>query len=148
MIYEGGGTAEEAKLRDVPQVAGEYFEIGPRPAYGLFARNIRGLTLQNVRLEYTKPDLRPAVIFDHVSDATVNALAVQGNADAESALRLIASKDVLISATRLLTPAAVFLRVEGKESAGITLDGGAIEKATKPVEFANGANASAVKVRG
>jgi hypothetical protein len=148
VIYEGGGTAEEAKLRDVPQVAGEYFEIGPRPAYGLFARNVRGLTLQNVRLEYTKPDLRPAVILDHVSDATVNALAVQGNADAESALRLIASKDVLISATRLLTPAAVFLRVEGKESAGITLDGGAIEKATKPVEFANEANASAVKVRG
>lgn len=147
VIYEGGGTAEEARLRDVPQVAGEYFEIGPRPAYGLFARNVRGLTLQNVRLEFTKPDLRPAVIFDRVNDATVNALAVQGNPAAESALRFIDTQDVLLSATRLLTPAAVFLRVEGKRNEGITLDGGALGKAAQPLELANGAGAEAVKIR-
>ena len=147
VIYEGGGTAGEAKLRDVPQIAGEYFEFGPRPAYGLFARNIRGLTLQNVRLEFTKPDLRPSVVFDHVTDATVNGLAVQGNPEAESALRFIESKDVLVSAARLLTPAAVLLRVEGAGSAGITLDGGALEKAGKPVELAAGASERAVKVR-
>ena len=147
VIYEGGGTKEEAALRDVPKVAGEYFEIGPRPAYGLFARNVRGLTLHNVRFEFTKPDLRPAVIFDHVSDATVNALAVQGNPEAESVLRVIDSHDVLLSATRVTTPATVFLRVEGKENAGITVDGGAIEKAGKAVEFADGANPSAVKLR-
>jgi hypothetical protein len=147
VTYEGGGTFAEAKLRNVPQIAGEYFEIGPRPAYGLFARNIRGLTLQNVRLEYTKPDVRPAVIFDHVIDATVNALAVQGNPEAESALRFVASKDVLLSATRLLTPVPVFLRVEGKESAGIILDGGAIDKAAKVIEFADEADVRAARVR-
>lgn len=147
VIYEGGGTAAEAALRDVPQIAGEYFEMGPRPAYGLFARNVRGLTLQNVRLEFTKPDLRPAVVLDHVSDATVNGLAVQGNPEAESVLRVIESQDVLFSATRVTTPAAVFLRVEGKRNAGITVDGGAIEKAVKPLELANGAEASAVRVR-
>jgi hypothetical protein len=147
VVYEGGGTKEEAAIRDVPQVAGEYFEIGPRPAFGLYARNVRGLTLQDVRLEFKNPDLRPAVIFDHVSDATVNGLAVQGNPDAESVLRFTGSKDVLLSATRVLTPAAVFLRLEGKENAGITIDGGAIDKAAKPVEFANEATPAAVKLR-
>jgi hypothetical protein len=147
VIYEGGGTAEEAAIRNVPQIAGEYFEIGPRPAYGLFARNVRGLSLQNVRLEFTKPDVRPAVIFDHVNDATVNGLAVQGNPQAESVLRFIASRDVLISAARVLTPATVFLRAEGKENAAITIDGGAIEKAARAVELADGATGSAVKVR-
>jgi hypothetical protein len=147
VIYEGGGTKEEAAIRDVPQIAGEYFEMGPRPAYGLFARNVRGLSLQNVRVEYTKPDVRPAVVFDHVQDATVNGLALQGNPEAESALRFIGTKDVLLSATRLLTAAPVFLRVEGAGSSGITVDGGAIEKAGKPLELAAGAPANAVKIR-
>jgi hypothetical protein len=148
VIYEGGGTAEEAAIRNVPQVAGEYFEIGPRPAYGLYARNVRGLSLQNVRLEFTQPDVRPAVIFDHVQDATVNGLAVQGNPQAESVLRFIDSRDVLLTATRVLTPAAIFLRAEGKDNAAITIDGGAIDKAAKPLELASGATATAVKIRG
>jgi hypothetical protein len=147
VTYEGGGTAEEAALRDVPQLAGEYFEIGPRPAYGMFARNVRGLTLNNVRFEVTKPDVRPAVIFDHVNDASINGLAVQGNANAESVLRFIDSHDVLITAARVLTPAPVFLRVEGEKNASITIDGGDIAKAGKPVEFAAKATPAAVRVR-
>jgi hypothetical protein len=147
VIYEGGGTAQEAAIRDVPNVAGEYFQIGPRPAYGMFARNVRGLTLQNVRFEVTKPDLRPALIFDHVSDATLNGFAAQGNPEAESLLRFIASRDVLLTATRVLTPAAVFLRVEGDGNEAITIDGGDIARAAKPLEFANGANEKAVRLR-
>jgi hypothetical protein len=148
VVYEGGGTAAEAGLRELPAVAGEYFEIGPRPAYGLLARNVRGLTLQNVRLEFTKPDLRPAVVFDHVSDASVNGLAVQGNPAAESVLRFISTQDVLLSATRVLTPAAVFLRVEGASSGGLVVDGGAIGKAAQPLAFAQGATTAAVALRG
>src|SRR5689334_8317379 len=76
--FEGGGTREEANAT-VPDVAGEYFELGTPPAYGLYARNVRGLTLHNVRLEVTKPDQRPAVVLDHVTDASINGLNVQGN---------------------------------------------------------------------
>ena len=50
VTYGGGGTAEEAQ-REIPQIAGEYFEIGTPPAYGLYARKVRGLTLNNVRFE-------------------------------------------------------------------------------------------------
>jgi hypothetical protein len=147
VLYEGGGTAEEAALRDVPKIAGEYFQIGPRPAYGLYARNVRGLTLTDVRFEVTKPDLRPAVIFDHVNEAGVNGLAVQGNPAAESVLRFIDSKDVLVTAGRVLTPAAVALRVEGAACAGLTIDGGDWSKAAQPLEVASGATAGAVKWR-
>jgi hypothetical protein len=49
--FGGGGTAEEAANRNVPEMAGEYFVLGPIPAYGLYARNARGLTLNNVRFE-------------------------------------------------------------------------------------------------
>ena len=66
LVFGGGGTAEESSKRDVPQVFGEYFGLGPIPAYGLYARNARGITLQNVRFEVSRPDLRPTIIFDHV----------------------------------------------------------------------------------
>src|SRR5262249_41444232 len=84
ITFGGGGTAEDAAIRDVPKRAGEYFELGRIPAYGLWARNVHGLTMNNVRFEVEQPDLRPAVIFDHVEDAAVNLLSAQGNPDAES----------------------------------------------------------------
>jgi polygalacturonase len=145
--FEGGGTPEEGALRNPPQVAGEYFSIGPRPAYAMYARNVRGLSLDNVRFEVTKPDARPAVVFDHVQDATVNSLSAQGTKDAESALRFIESRDVLLSATRLLAPAAIFLQVEGATSEGITIDGGDLSKAAKALAFQNGGVEKAVKLR-
>jgi hypothetical protein len=136
-----------AARAEVPQMAGEYFEIGTPPAYGIYARNVRGLTLGNVRLETTNPDLRPALIFDHVTDAAVNGLSAQGNKDAESVLRFVESREVLMSATRVLTPAAVFLQVEGAGNEAITIAGGDISKAAAPLAFKNGAAEKAVKLR-
>jgi len=146
ITYEGGGTAEEA-AREVPHIAGEYFEIGTPPAYGVYARNVRGLTLHNVRLEVSAPDLRPAVVFDHVADAAVNGLSAQGNLQAESLLRFINTRDALLTASRVLTPAAVFLRLEGATSEGITIDGGNLSKARMPLAYGRGAAEKAVKLR-
>jgi hypothetical protein len=145
VTYEGGGTAEEAHA-EVPAIAGEYFEIGTPPAYGLYARNLRGLTLHNVRFEVTNPDRRAAIIFDGVADATVNGLSAGGNPQSDSVVRFRESRDILITAPRVLSPAAVLLRVEGAASKGITIDGGDITKAAKPLDFADGAQESAVKL--
>jgi polygalacturonase len=146
ITYTGGGTAEEAH-RDVPQVAGEYFEIGTPPAHGLYARNVRRLSLNNVRFDVEKPDLRPAVVLDHVTDASFSGLAAQGNPEAQSVLRFIESSEVLITAPRIVTPAAAFLRVEGAASHSIIVDGGNIAKAAVPVSIEGGAPKDAVKVR-
>jgi hypothetical protein len=148
VTYGGGGTAEEAARRDVPKMAGEYFELGTLPAYGMYARNVRGLSLNNIRFEVATPDLRPAMVFDHVEDAAVNGFSAQGNANAESFLRFSDSRDVLLTGCRVLTPAAVFLGVEGAASQGITVEGGDLTKAAKPLSFAGGADNSAVKLRG
>ncbi|HTV75405.1 MAG TPA: hypothetical protein VMD57_00285, partial [Candidatus Baltobacteraceae bacterium] len=119
VTFPGGGTAEQAAVRDVPKVVGEYYAAGVFPSYALYARNVRGLTLNDVRFELAAPDLRPAVVFDHVTDAAVNGLNVQGIKDAESALRFIDSQDVLLSAARLIAPAPVFLQVEGADNGNI-----------------------------
>jgi hypothetical protein len=147
LTFGGGGTAEEGARRDVPKVFGEYFELGPIPAYGLYARNARGLTLNNVRLEVSSPDLRPAVIFDHVEDAVFNGLSVQGNADAESVLRFIDCRQTLITAPRVLTSSSPFLQLEGDANEGIIVEGGDLSRAAAPVVFKNGATESQVKLR-
>lgn len=148
LTFEGGSTAEQAAIREVPEVAGEYFMLGPMPAYALYARNARGVTLQNVRFEVSKPDLRPAVIFDHVEDVAINGLSVQGNAQAESVLRFIDSRQILLTAARVLTPAGTFLRLEGAATEGITVDGGDLSKAARSLELRKGATKNAVRVRG
>jgi polygalacturonase len=145
--FEGGGTAIDARA-EVPDVAGEYFEIGTPPAYGLFARGVRGLTLHNVRLEVTKPDLRPAIVFDRVSDAAINGLSVQGTPEAEALLRFTDARDVLVTAPRVLTPVAVFLQVEGQATANLTVDGGDLTKATQAIIATRGADLKAVRLRG
>jgi len=147
LTFGGGGTIEDGARRDLPQVAGEYFALGPMPAYGFYARNVRGLTLQNIRFQLASADLRPALIFDHVEDASINGLSVQGNPSAESALRFIDSKDVLLTSPRLLTTAATFLQVEGAANEHITVDGGDLSKAQKPLTLTNKATASMVKFR-
>ena len=145
LTFEGGGTAEEAQLRDLPLIAGEYFEIGDRPAHGLYARNVRGLKLDNVRIVTATPDLRPAIILDNVSDATLSGVTTQGNMDSPSVLRCINTTDVLISSPRLMTPAAVFLAVEGEHSDNITLERGDIRKSAKTATFDRGATEKSLR---
>lgn len=146
VTYGGGGSAEESR-REIPAVAGEYFMIGTPPAYGLFARNVRGLTLNNVRFGVEKPDRRPAVVFERVTDAAIRGLGAEGNMEAESVLRLTDSKDIQITGARVLGQARAFLQVEGPASQGITVDGGDLSKAAVPVKFGRGASEKGAKVR-
>ena len=147
LTFGGGGTAEEGANRNVPPYAGEYFMLGPMPAYGLYARGVKGLTVQNVRLQTASADLRPAVIFDHVTDAAISSLSIEANANAESAMRLTDSQQVLFTAVRLLSPTAVFLAVEGSANERIVIDGGDISQAAKPVTFKDPASRQSVKLR-
>jgi len=147
LTFGGGGTAEDAARRDVPEVAGEYFQLGPIPAFGLYARNVSGITMNNVRFEVETPDLRPALILDHCNDVAISALTVEGNAEAESSLRFIHTQKVLITAPRLLKQAKVFLQLEGASASGIIVDGGDLSTAAETLAFRNEAEKKAVKLR-
>lgn len=146
LTFGGGGSAEDGARRELPEIAGEYFMLGPMPAYGFYARNAKGITLQNVRFEVASPELRPAVVLDHVEDVSVVGLSVQGNESAESVMRFRSTSDVSLTAVRELTPAAVFLQVEGADSGEITIHGSSLGKARKPLQLASGVSADAVHI--
>jgi len=108
---------------------------------------VRGLTPHNVRLEAAASDLGPAVVFYQVADASVNSLSAAGSPQAESLLRFVNSWDALLTPSRVLTPSAVFLKLEGAASDGITIDGGSISKARTALAYGPGGIERAVRLR-
>jgi hypothetical protein len=74
-------------------------------------------------------------------------MSVQGNQQAESVIRFINTKQVLLTATRLLAPASVFLQLEGATNEAITIDGGDVSKAGTAVAYKNGALEKAIRIR-
>jgi hypothetical protein len=145
--FPGGGTAEEAAVRDVPKIVGEYFETGTLPAHALYARNVRGLTMSNVRFEVAAEEARPSMIFDTVEDAAITSLTLRGTREAESLLRFINTREILLTAPRVLGEASTFLQAEGKDCAKIIVDGGDLSNASAPVVFKSDAPEQSVKIR-
>ena len=69
----GGGTPEAAKIQ-LPEKEAAYPEFNTfgkvMPAYGIYARHVRGVKFQNVRTTLVKPDARPATVFIDAQDVT------------------------------------------------------------------------------
>ena len=69
--YQGGGTKEDA-ARVVPEDEKGYPEpgrFGRLPSWGMFARHVKGLSLDHVELRPANADLRPSIILDDVVEA-------------------------------------------------------------------------------
>ena len=63
---------------NVPEMTREYPEpsiMGILPAYGIYARHVKGLKLTNISLKYKVTDQRPAVVLDDVADSRFSALS-------------------------------------------------------------------------
>jgi hypothetical protein len=54
----------------------------------------------------------------------------------------------LLTASKVLKPAAVLLQLEGSGNDAITVYGGSLSKAAAPVSFSRGASDRAVEMRG
>lgn len=87
------------------------------------------------------------MVFDRVQDVAFNGFSAHGNPQADSLLRFSDTRDALLSACRVLTPAAAFLHVEGEQSEAIVIDGGDLSKAATSLSLSGGAKKQAVKLR-
>ncbi len=66
--FSGGGKAEDAKRA----VRGPGVDARPLPAWGIYARNVEHLTLEDVRLSLAQDDLRPVLLADTVQRLTLD----------------------------------------------------------------------------
>lgn len=59
------------RVKDVPEQIQKYPEFtmfGELPAWALYVRHVKGLTLRNIRFSLRDTDFRPAFVFDDVED--------------------------------------------------------------------------------
>ena len=145
ITFPGGGDHDDAH-RIVPELRDhypEYHMFGTLPAYGMYLRHAKGITLENVTFDVASPDLRPALVCDDVEDLELANFRAAGNVE-EALLRLCDARQVYIHGCRPLGDVGLFLSVEGAASQGILLQANDLRRAAKSHAVADGAGESAV----
>jgi len=86
IIFDGGGTTEMVN-RSVPEKENSYPEFngfGSLPCYGIYTRHAKNITFNNIKLLYEKEDLRPALVFDDVSNLNLFQFDAELSAEAKA----------------------------------------------------------------
>jgi len=145
VTFPGGGTRAEADRRDIPELPDaypEYHMFGVLPAYGMFARHVRDITMRGVRFELAVADARPPLLYDDAEMIELDGVQADCGSDGVLA-RLISTREAFIHGCRL-SEGAAFLRVEGSRSSGIRLAANDLGSRVKMASFGDGARHDAV----
>jgi hypothetical protein len=109
----GGGTVEHAR-QQVPEAVDKYPEVktfGPLvPAYGIWARHVKGLKLVNITLHLDSNDRRPAFICEDGSDITLTGWKIPETAGAPALIRLEHVENASITKMEVKGNAGVFVQ--------------------------------------
>ena len=128
LLTGGGGTKDEGARRTLPEytletLAGWWPEYsllkGPVPCHGMYARHIKGLTVDGLKVVPTKADARPAIVCDDVSDLELSSLNLQGNPEAESVIRLQNVQTAYIHNSCVRGQCRTFINTEGANTKAI-----------------------------
>jgi hypothetical protein len=128
LVGGGGGTAEDAALRSVPEFTletlgnwwPEYYGLeGALPSCGIFARHVHDLTLNGVTIETAVEDARPRIICEDVVGLRIFNSATQACPEAESSVRFINVQNAVLQGITSYPRAKGFLAVEGRQTKSI-----------------------------
>ena len=79
LVSKGGGTTADAAIN--PKELGTGYPepsfMGTLPAYGVYARHVKGLELANINVSFTEKDLRPAASFADIQGLEIDHLKLQ-----------------------------------------------------------------------
>ncbi len=79
IAYQGGGTAEQARavISEGEKTYPEPSMFGVLPSAAFYLRHVQGLEMDHVDVTFDKPDARPAVTLNDVTDAAFEHMNVQ-----------------------------------------------------------------------
>jgi len=123
LAFEGGGKAKDS-FREIPENEQSYPNgriFGVLPAYGFYIRHAENVVLSDIQLRFTSEDERPAVFCEDVSMLRISGLMAGASLNSPQQIRLINTKDAIISQCFPIDPVPVFLTVEGEDTRGIVL---------------------------
>ncbi len=144
----GGGSWEEGQetLEEKESAYPEVSMFGNRmPTPGVYARHVRGLTIDDFTLNLGYPDLRPALLCLDGEDVRFSAWTTNGNLEADVPVRLESVRHALLSDFKLQDAAAAFVSVTGRDSADIQFEHNKLAAGTVPLQLGNGVSKAAVE---
>ena len=86
-IYFKGGDDEAKLSKTTPENENQYPEpgmFGKSPAYGLFVRHAKGITISDVRINLLQSDSRPGCYFEDVTGLKLHNSSIQSSLDSTS----------------------------------------------------------------
>lgn len=121
----GGAGAKVASQRVLELEKGypDAYMFRDLPAYGLYCRHVRGLTLDNIELNADQPDARPAVVLDDVHHTRMRTLRATPPADGQPLVWLRSVRDYQLSGLRARPGTKAVLRLSGAHTARVSLVG-------------------------
>lgn len=134
----GGGTAENAR-QVVPEAIDKYPEVktfGPLvPAYGIWARHVKGLTLNNISFTLAGNELRPVFICEDGQDIQLDNWKIPETNGAQAIIRLENVRGASVTNTEAKGAAEAFIRVEGTANGNVRTNGNQTPGVKKTTEL-------------
>jgi polygalacturonase len=84
------------------------------PAYFLYSRNVKGLTLENINIELIKADERPAMVFDEISDLEIIGLKLNADKSGDDLIYMRNVNDALLERVKTSGKKKNLIRKMGK----------------------------------
>ena len=137
LVFEGGGKAEQS-YREIPEKEQAYPNgkiFGELPAYGFYIRHAKNITLDNIRLDFADEDQRPALVCDDIEQLEIKGLKAKGTPHSPEIIRLVNTRDVVISESQPTSDVPVFLSVYGEDSKDIIMLNNILKNAKKKYIF-------------
>jgi polygalacturonase len=132
--FNGGGTQDlvSRDIQELPEGYPEYSMFGKLPAYGFYCRHAENLTLNNVDLDFIKPDVRSAIVCDDIIGLQLFRITarITGN---EPLIRCKEVKNMLVQSCIAPPGVGTFLQIDGSGSGHITLLGNDLSGAKNAV---------------
>ena len=134
----------EAAIPENPHDYPEYSMFGSLPAYGLYARHVRGLTLNTVSTDFRTVDHRSSLFCDQVEDLRIVGWQARTLPDSDPVIRLrdVRGADLIGLSAGVGTPR--FLRLDGATS-DVVLQGCDLSRAKEPLIFGPGVAPAVVR---
>lgn len=118
----------------VPERTAEYPDVdmfGSLPAYGLYLRHVRNVSISGLRLSLERADSRPAVVADDAEELEVFGVRAAPSDGASPVLMFRDVQHVLIQGARAVAGTKAFLKLSGSRTEKVHAIGNDLSEAAE-----------------
>lgn len=147
LITPGGGSLENARRRNIPEMEKEYPEtllFIDVPAYGLYVRHVKGLIMNNIVFESKSADYRSALFCEDVNNMTLTGFRFKNPYTLTPFITVSDVNNIQILQNYESDQNNSLLEIEGTNSQKVIVLESDLENYPNPVVYSKGATTDMV----